>query len=393
MKIAILTSGILPVPAVQGGAVENLTDMYLEYNNHNRLHDITVYSVAHEATTGHPALQSAVNHYRYIDTSSFFAKLHKRIHKAVNRQPYYHYSIEYYLRQALRHIQGQDYDIVIIENRPGYALQVARLTPARIVLHLHNDFLNSNVPQATAIYKCCSSIITVSHYIENQVRTIEPTDKKCHTVHNGLDIERFTIQHTNGTKRSQYGLGDDDFVVIFTGRLIPEKGIRELIKAMLLLKDYSRIRLLVLGSSFYANEQQDSAFINQLKEMAQTLGSRLVFTGYTPYDQVPGMLAMANVAALPSVWEEPFGMTCIEAMSMGLPVITTDKGGIKEVTTPQSAITLPVDDQLPQRIAEAILNLFQHPDRCRQMGEQARLVGHRFSKESYAMSFFQSLSL
>ena len=42
MKIAILTSGILPVPAVKGGAVENLTDIYLEYNDKQQLHDITV---------------------------------------------------------------------------------------------------------------------------------------------------------------------------------------------------------------------------------------------------------------------------------------------------------------------------------------------------------------
>ena len=44
MKIAVLTSGRLPVPAVLGGAVENLIDFYLEYNNAYRLHDITVRS-------------------------------------------------------------------------------------------------------------------------------------------------------------------------------------------------------------------------------------------------------------------------------------------------------------------------------------------------------------
>ena len=48
MKIAILTSGILPVPAVQGGAVENLIDFYLEYNNIHKLHDITVISAYHK---------------------------------------------------------------------------------------------------------------------------------------------------------------------------------------------------------------------------------------------------------------------------------------------------------------------------------------------------------
>lgn len=63
MKIAILTSGILPVPAVQGGAVENLMDFYLDYNDKYRLHDITVYSIWHSNIESHPALQSEVNHY------------------------------------------------------------------------------------------------------------------------------------------------------------------------------------------------------------------------------------------------------------------------------------------------------------------------------------------
>ena len=62
MKIAILTSGILPVPSVQGGAVETLVDHYLEYNDQHQLHDITVFSVYHPAVLKHPALRSEVNH-------------------------------------------------------------------------------------------------------------------------------------------------------------------------------------------------------------------------------------------------------------------------------------------------------------------------------------------
>lgn len=80
MKIAILTSGIFPVPAVQGGAVETLVDYYLEYNDRHRLHDITVFSVSHPKVDGHAARRSDVNHYRYIDTSSLWAKVRKRLH-------------------------------------------------------------------------------------------------------------------------------------------------------------------------------------------------------------------------------------------------------------------------------------------------------------------------
>ena len=44
-RIAIITCGLLPIPAVQGGAAENLIDYYLEYNEQHQLHDMTVFSV------------------------------------------------------------------------------------------------------------------------------------------------------------------------------------------------------------------------------------------------------------------------------------------------------------------------------------------------------------
>ena len=67
MKLAVLTCGMLPIPAVQGGAVENLIDFYLEYNDCHKLHDITVYSPWDCKVKKQPALVSDVNHYHYID--------------------------------------------------------------------------------------------------------------------------------------------------------------------------------------------------------------------------------------------------------------------------------------------------------------------------------------
>ena len=142
MKIAIITSGILPVPAVQGGAVENLIDFYLEYNDIHQLQDITIYSAKHPDTKKHQALESKVNHYHYIDTNSFLAKIRKRLYlRKAGGNELHHYSIEYYLERALKHIRKQTYDLIILENRPGYALKLRKCTTANIVIHLHNDQL------------------------------------------------------------------------------------------------------------------------------------------------------------------------------------------------------------------------------------------------------------
>ena len=80
MKLAVLTCGMLPIPAVQGGAVENLIDFYLDYNNRKKLHDITVYSPWDAKVKNHPALFSEVNHYVYIDVSSFKARVARRLY-------------------------------------------------------------------------------------------------------------------------------------------------------------------------------------------------------------------------------------------------------------------------------------------------------------------------
>ena len=88
MKVAILTSGIMPVPAVQGGAVENLIDFYLGYNSQHHQHDITVYSVWHPNVGDYPALNSEVNHYIYIKVNGWWEKVKKTLYKRTHKGEY-----------------------------------------------------------------------------------------------------------------------------------------------------------------------------------------------------------------------------------------------------------------------------------------------------------------
>ncbi len=392
MKIAILTSGILPVPAVQGGAVENLVDFYLDYNDQHQLHEITIYSIADEKTKQHPSQQSKVNHYHYIDTHSLKAKLQKNLrHLLKSSDEYYHYTIEYFLDQALRHLARQHYDMIIVENRPGYGLKLARQAGTKVVYHLHNDFLNAETHEGKAIYDKADGIITVSDYIRSRVRTICPSDTKTHTVHNGIDLSAFNSNKVLAN-RTTLGLTQDDFVILFSGRITPEKGIVELAEAMNLLTDQPRIKLLILGSSFYGNANDENPFLQKLKEKAAPLADRMIFTGFIPYQQMPEYLSIADVAVIPSVWDDPFPTTVLEAQAMGLPIISTQRGGIPEEVTTDNAILLATDDLFVEKLAETILHLYQHPEKCQLMSEIALQHAAKFSKEQYAEHFFKTLS-
>lgn len=392
MKIAILTSGILPVPAVQGGAVENLTDFYLDYNDRYQLHDITVYSVDHKDAIHHPALQSKVNHYHFIDVHSLGAKIRKYIYHLFHRhQEYYHYTIEFYLHEAIKDIRKQTFDSIIIENRPGYALKLKEVTNAKLVYHLHNEKLSIQVPRYTEIYQAADQIITVSDYIKGLILTINMNDHKTVTVYNGIHLEAFTASPQN-TMRNKLGIGDHDFILLFSGRITPEKGIMELIDAIILLKDHPQIKLLVIGSSFYGNADNKNEFFEKLKKRAEELNNRIIFTGFVPYYQMPQYVSIADIAVIPSVWDDPFPTTVLEAQAMGLPIISTHRGGIPEEVTNETAILLDTDKHFVNNLATAILDLYQHPEKRETMGHAALEHAQLFSKERYAENFFKAIS-
>ena len=380
MKIAILTSGIMPVPAVQGGAVENLIDFYLDYNNQHHLHDITVYSVWHPDVEHHPALHSEVNHYIYIKVNTLWAKLKKALYKHSHKDGYYHYAIEYYLEQALHKIHSHDYDLIIVENRPGFMLKLKERSNIPCILHLHNDFLNKETRQAVDIFEGFDGIIGVSDFISDRAQEINPQQQKCKTVHNAIDCQRF--HQATPMPRETYGLSDKNFVIVYSGRLTKEKGILQLIQAMNQLQAIPNLKLLVIGASSYGKDKCPTPFIEQINRASQPIKDQVIYTGFIDYRQVPSLLKMSDIAVVPSMWEEPFGLTVIEAMAAGLPLITTRSGGIPEIC--EGIATIVDRETIVEGLAKAIHELYHHPEKRQQMSAASLERSKRFDKETYA---------
>lgn len=395
MKIAILTSGILAVPAVQGGAVENLIDYYLEYNEQHRLHDITVYSVWHPDVKKHPALKSTYNHYYYINTSSLWSKVRRKIYSLRYRHEYYNYYIEYYFERAWQDIKNREYDCIIMENRPGYAVKLSQRGVSNIVLHLHNDLLNKQTLHAEDICHHIKGIITVSDYIKQRVETISYCQSanapKVITAYNGINPKHFIHKENPSVTRENLGFSDSDFVLVYSGRLNQEKGIAQLIDAMLLLKDLPKVKLMIIGSTFFADAANENSFVRSLKEKAIPIKERLVFTGFIPYDSMPDYLQLADTAVIPSIWAEPFGLTVIEAQAMGLPTIASRQGGIPEIISEDNAVIVSTDNDYVKKLADTIRQLYLSPQRRTDMSAAAIRNASYYNKERYASDFFHAL--
>ena len=389
MKLAVLTCGMLPIPAVQGGAVENLIDFYLEYNNKKRLHDITVFSPLDAEAETHSALSSDVNHYTFIDTTSMKARIGRRIFKFTHSpSDYYNYFIEYYFEKVYRRLKRVDYDYIILENCPGYAYKLSQRGHNNLVLHLHNELLHSNSKYHDIIFNSLVKVLTVSDFIKKRVSTIQPSEK-IQTVYNGIDIHHFSARESSEVNRQTIGFSETDFVIVYNGRINKDKGVSELIDAMLQLEKFPTIKLMILGSSFFNDSTGEDVFINNLKNKAEAIKDRIVFTGFIPYRQVPAYLHIADIAVLPSMWEEPFGLTIVEALAAGLPLITTRSGGIPEIC--EGVATIVDKENVVNNLASAILDLYTKPDKRRQMAGASLERAKLFDKESYSENFFAAL--
>ena len=138
-----------------------------------------------------------------------------------------------------------------------------------------------------------------------------------HVVPTGLDLDRFNPEHTSKEKiaelRHSYGIQDDDFLLIYLGRIAPEKSIDFVINGMKHVADKGlKIKLLIVGGG--PNE-------DDLKMQAEGLGlsGKVIFAGKKMRDEVPAFYHASDAFVSASLTETQ-GMTYIEAMASGLAV-------------------------------------------------------------------------
>lgn len=320
--------------------------------------------------------------------NSLVAKCRKYRYQKLQQDNYYHYNIEYFFEQAYKKFRQEKYELIIVENRPAYIMKLRERTDTPCVLHLHNDFLNKNTKCANEMIAGYDEIVSVSNYITNRVKEVNPAfSYKCHTVYNAIDTALF--QKAIPAERESIGLKDSDFVIVYSGRLTEEKGILQLVRAIKQLDMIPRLKLLVIGANAYGNDQQRTPFMKQLEGESSDIKNKIVFTGFVNYAKMPYLLKMADIAVVPSMWEEPFGLTVVEAMTAHLPLITTRSGGIPEICENNAIIV--EREGIVSSLAAAILDLYQHPEKREAMSKASLAHSAYFNKQRYAEDFFKAI--
>jgi glycosyltransferase involved in cell wall biosynthesis len=168
----------------------------------------------------------------------------------------------------------------------------------------------------------------------------------------GLDCDSFKPQTRNQQMIDQLGISKSDIKVLFVGRLVPEKGIFDLINAFSTLRTQN-VELLVVGSG---NQETTQEVYNQAAE----LHIRVKFLGNVKYSDMPQIHNIADIFCLPSTktkfWAEQFGYSLVEAMACGKPVVSTFSGSIPEIVKDRRTGIL-VEPHNPNALASALEEL------------------------------------
>ena len=148
-----------------------------------------------------------------------------------------------------------------------------------------------------------------------------------------------------GLARRLLQLPPDESIILQLGRMVPRKGVDNVVRALAKLKN-KKCRLLIVGGEFDESDVLSNPEIKRLHSLAEELGvsTSVTFVGRKNRDLLKFYYSAADVFVT-TPWYEPFGITPLEAMACGTPVIGADVGGIKyTVIDGETGMLVPPDN-------------------------------------------------
>jgi glycosyltransferase involved in cell wall biosynthesis len=182
--------------------------------------------------------------------------------------------------------------------------------------------------------------LAVTSRAREHLRYAGVEDERIDVLPMGIDLERFAPFAR---------AGGPELRILCVSRLVPEKGVEDLVVALGLLA----ARGLAARVTF-AGEGPSRGRLEQLAAAAG-VADRVVFAGLVPYERMPDLHRDADVFVLASApratWQEQFGFAVVEAMASGLPVLAGDSGSLDEVVGDRAQLVTP---HMPERLADAL---------------------------------------
>lgn len=369
-KVLVVSAGIFPIPANRGGAVEELIDIFAEKNAIDNRYDVSITSCDYQGREIKEKTDGVT--YFYFKTPFFVAAFDKVYYFYINkilkdwrsmfRQ--HLFSNRYYAYQITKRLDLRQFDVIVVQNNMSLLETLARELgeefDKKCIYHMHSNLVDNKdmIPYLSR----CRKILAVSDYVRNHLYETVPEFQNTviEKVTNGIPIKAYSNQERADIRkemRAQYGIADDETVYLFLGRISPEKGVLEMIRAFAktIPELQHRSRLIIVGSSV-SGSNEETHYYRQIKRVANAHTDEVILTGYIDHTIITRYHLMSDVQIVPSVFDDPAPLTVLEGMAMGVFLLLSRVGGIPEYSSDyENKIFFERDDMLEQHIAEAIL--------------------------------------
>ncbi|HFM0173398.1 TPA: lipopolysaccharide N-acetylglucosaminyltransferase, partial [Escherichia coli] len=250
-----------------------------------------------------------------------FSRVYKRLFQKWTRLDPVPYS------QRILNTQPKNADpkdsVIVIHNSMKLYKQIRGRSPqAQLVMHLHNAFEPGQLDKN-------AKIIVPSQFLFDFYSEKMP-DADIAIVPNGFCSESYSHDNTENL-RKKFNIDANDTVLLFAGRISPDKGCLILMDAFnKLCKDRDNLKLVIVGDPFASKKGEKAEYQNKVLDEAKAIGAQCIMAGGQPPEQMHKYYRLADLVVVPSQVEEAFCMVAVEAMAAGKPVLASQKGGINE---------------------------------------------------------------
>ena len=281
-------------------------------------------------------------------------------------------------------LQGQDFDI--IHGHDWLVIQAARALkhqlkiPLLMTIHATEQGRNHGIWNEMQRYindlewlSCYEAwrVIVCSDYMKHEIQNLfqVPRDK-IDIIENGVSPDEFQTTKVPAGFKKKYAHPNEK-IVFFVGRLVQEKGVQVLVRAIPeILSQYSQVKFVIGGKG---------PKLEELKAQAKHLGvaDRCYFTGFISDEDRNNLYRICDLAVFPSLYE-PFGIVALEGMAAEAPVLITDVGGMGEIIE-DGVDGIKIAPNSPHELAQGVLRVLKNPA----LGEKIRAKGYKKVENQY----------
>ncbi len=295
------------------------------------------------------------------------SRTYKRLFQKLTRLDPYGYAA-----RAARYCRTIEARIIHTQNSTELHQEIGKkLSSTKKILHMHNEKLPKGDFRADLL-------LTVSNHLANWYKQrLDNIDIQVIT--NGIDKDTYRQPTTPPEWKNQLPMTTK--ILLYAGRISPEKGVQLLAEAFALLAPkYPELQLVIIGERSFGTHAR-AQYADHLEEFLKPFAHRVRLIGSVKPEDMHQHYQAADLLVVPSV-SETFGMVCLEGMAAGTPVLASPNGGLPEFVHPEKTGFLMHNYGNPLSLAQQIETILNTPGKMRAVA----MAGQAYAQENHDWS-------